>query len=71
MSPRQKILILSGVLFTSAVAGYTTVYLPFYSKDIQELNKQTSDGTRLHSTSPKGGSMWGNLDREIKEGGSK
>ena len=51
-----------GIVFTAAVAIYTTVYLPFYSTDIEELRKKANNRP---PSAPR--SMWGNLDREIKE----
>jgi hypothetical protein len=54
--------IVVGVLFTAAVAGYTTIYLPFYSTDIEDLRKKAS---QRPPSAPR--SVWGNLDREIKD----
>jgi dipeptidase len=60
MSGNQKYII-AGVLFTAAVAGYVTIYLPFYSTDIEDLRKKAQSRP---AAPPK--SMWGNMDKEIK-----
>lgn len=69
---KQKLLILGGVSFLSCVVGVTTIYLPFYSQaavDGNKLRDQLAEETRNKRAGSGGsrGSMWGNLDKEIKK----
>lgn len=57
----NKAHIVAGLLFTAAVAGYVTIYLPFYSVDMEELRKRAANRPANPSKS-----VWGNMDREIK-----
>lgn len=58
----QNLKIVAGVVFTACVAGYVTVYLPFYSMDLEDLQRKAA---ARGPSQPK--SVWANLDREIKE----
>jgi len=64
MSPAQKskTILAAGVVFTTAFVMYTTVYLPFYSPEIDELKSKGAQQPRQNSKS-----MWANMDREIKD----
>ena len=63
---KQQLAILCGVLTTSAVVGYTTIYLPFYDQDLaskRQSVKQNQPGSRGSTSS----SMWARLDQEAKK----
>ena len=69
---KQKLLIVGGVSFMICAVGITTVYLPFFSQaalDGKELRDQLANESRNKPTGSGGsrGSMWGNLDKEIKK----
>ena len=54
------------VAFLVGAIGYTTVYLPHYSqlaRDRQERLSQQPPQTRTNQK----GSMWSNIDKQIKE----
>ena len=71
---KQKLLILGGVSFLTCVVGITTIYLPFYSQAAVDGNKLREQLERESKNKPTGGgnggsrgSMWGNMDKEIKK----
>ena len=66
---KQKAIVLCGVLALAGVAAIT-VSLPFYSEALKERKeKQITAGGILSGGSK--GSMWSNLDKEIKDSKSK
>ena len=60
--PRNKVILAAGVVVATAFVSYTTIYLPFYSPEMEELKKK---GVQNRSSTSK--SMWVNLDKEIKD----
>ncbi len=72
---KQRIILASGVSLMIGVVGYVAVYLPFYSDEMklrkeqhfqqqQLLNQQQQQNRREGGSR---GSMWKNLDAEIKK----
>lgn len=62
MPQGNKKFLIAGVVFTVSVAAFTTIYLPFYYADQEDLKKKASQRPSSASNS-----VWGNMDREIKE----
>lgn len=74
MITKHQALLISGITFLTGVVGFTTVYLPFYSPTVLERQRQLMESNNSHDlVSSKRkvhdgsrGSMWLNMDREIK-----
>ena len=58
----QKFIIVAGVIFTMTVASITTIYVPMKANE----SKPKDSGDQKEVVRGSRGSMWKNMDREIK-----
>ena len=76
-SPRTKAGIILGVTFMLSVAGFNSIYLPHYSDTSKRRREELAQhGSLSRSADGDGlggsrGSMWSNMDKQIKSNHSQ
>ena len=63
---RQKLFLATGIVTAASIAGYITVYLPFYSSLSKQRQEEIDKSPGIGAKGGGMGSMWKNIDGELK-----